>query len=134
MRITRLLVGAVILAGGLGFQQAASAQDASGQIGTITQYASYLSTGVWYFNHANGKMSFCVTRALGINSSPTGKCSNSVAATTSATGFAVQPHDNSLWVTSKSTKGVYQCAAYVAHTTHTPEVKCALISNLSSLN
>lgn len=129
MRFDKLFLLSVIMAGGLTFQQTASAQ-----VGTITQHANETAHGTWFFNNANGKISFCVSRVV-VNGIPSGKCSLPAVTTTSAAGFEVQVQQYSIWITSKSSENIYQCSYYLANnTTATPVVNCTLISSLLQLH
>ena len=129
MRSIKIFLIFVILIGGLAFQKTASAQ-----VGTITQYSNETAPGIWLFNSANGKVSFCHSR-VSTGGSPIAKCSLPAVTATSAAGFVVQLSEHSVWVISKSTEYVYQCSYYMANlTTSTPVVTCTQITTLSSMH
>lgn len=101
------------------------------QIGTMTPYSNDSVGGVWWFNSANGRASYCQpVQTSGGN--PTGKCVVIGTVGVSASGFSVQLASNILWVTSKTTGTIYQCS-FVLINGVTPQGNCAPIANISSL-
>lgn len=130
MGIGRSLIMASVLTVGIVFNGSVSAD-----IGAISQHSGEAAAGgTWFFNNANGRVSFCVSRvtSLGV---PAGKCSTPVSTTTSTSGFEVQVHASSIWITSKSNESVYQCSYnLISGMTTVPAVTCTLIWTLAPLH
>ncbi|QPF73964.1 hypothetical protein G8A07_14240 [Roseateles sp. DAIF2] len=100
-----------------------------------TQSFSFIggTSGMWVFNNASGRASFCIGVKSGTTGNPMGKCNVIGSVGTSTAGFTLTQYaNNELFIVSKTNGAIFQCSVVFQSGTN-PVGGCAQIASTTNL-